>query len=81
MLLNKQSLHKSMTKHKGCHYQLLHKQSDDSEDGPSEKKSQDNRHKNVYSFSHFSIKTYVVGTQKNRLNETVLLSIINICIN
>ena len=24
-------------------------------------------------FSHFSIKTYVVGTQKNRLIETVLL--------
>ena len=23
-------------------------------------------------FSHFSTKTYVVGTQKNRLNETVL---------
>ena len=26
------------------------------------------------SFSYFSTKTYVVGTQKNRLNETVLLS-------
>ena len=25
-------------------------------------------------FSHFSAKTYVVGTQKNRLNETILLS-------
>ena len=25
-------------------------------------------------FSYFSTKTYVVGTQKNRLNETVLLS-------
>ena len=25
-------------------------------------------------FSHFSAKTYVVGTQKNRLNEMVLLS-------
>ena len=25
-------------------------------------------------FSYFSIKVYVVGTQKNRLNETVLLS-------
>ena len=25
-------------------------------------------------FSFFSSKTYVVGTQKNRLNETVLLS-------
>ena len=27
----------------------------------------------------FSTKTYVVGTQKNRLNETVLLSTQNIC--
>ena len=25
-------------------------------------------------FIHFSSKTYVVGTQKNRINETVLLS-------
>ena len=25
-------------------------------------------------FSYFSYKTYVLGTQKNRLNETVLLS-------
>ena len=25
-------------------------------------------------FSYFSTKTYVVGTQKNRLNETILLS-------
>ena len=25
-------------------------------------------------FSYFSTKTYVVGTQKNRLNETALLS-------
>ena len=25
-------------------------------------------------FSYFSTKTYVVGTQKNRLNETVLLA-------
>ena len=25
-------------------------------------------------FFYFSIKTYVVGTQKNRLNETILLS-------
>ena len=31
--------------------------------------------------SYFSNKTYVVGTQKNRLNETVLLSIQNICYN
>ena len=30
-------------------------------------------------FSYFSTKTYVVGTQKNRLNETVLLSPQNIC--
>ena len=29
--------------------------------------------------SYFSTKTYVVGTQKNRLNETVLLSTQNIC--
>ena len=26
------------------------------------------------SFSYFSTKTYVVGAQKNRLNETVILS-------
>ena len=30
-------------------------------------------------FSYFSTKTYVVGTQKNRLNETVLLNTQNIC--
>ena len=30
-------------------------------------------------FSYFSTKTYVVFTQKNRLNETVLLSTKNIC--
>ena len=30
-------------------------------------------------FSYFSTKTYVVGTQKNCLNEMVLLSIQNIC--
>ena len=30
--------------------------------------------------SYFSTKTYVVGTQKNRLNETVLLSTQNICL-
>ena len=29
-------------------------------------------------FSYLSAKTYVVGTQKNHLNETVLLSIQNI---
>ena len=32
-------------------------------------------------FSYFSTKTYVVGTQKNRLNETVLLSTQNACLN
>ena len=32
-------------------------------------------------FFYFSTKTYVVGTQKNRLNETVLLSTQNICKN
>ena len=32
-------------------------------------------------FLYFSSKTYVVGTQKNRLNETVLLSTQNICLN
>ena len=31
--------------------------------------------------SYFSSKTYVVGTQKNRLNETVLLSTQNTCLN
>ena len=30
-------------------------------------------------FFHFLTKTYVVGTQKNGLNETVLLSTKNIC--
>ena len=30
-------------------------------------------------FSYFSTKPYVVGTQKDRLNETVLLSTQNIC--
>ena len=29
--------------------------------------------------SYFSTKTYVVGTQNNRLNETVILSTQNIC--
>ena len=29
--------------------------------------------------SYFSTKTYVVGTQKNCLNETILLSTQNIC--
>ena len=31
--------------------------------------------------SYFSTKTYVVGTQKNHLNETVLLSTQNTCSN
>ena len=30
-------------------------------------------------FSYFSSNTHVVGTQKNRLNETVLLSTQNMC--
>ena len=32
-------------------------------------------------FSHFSTKTYVVGTQKNCLIETILLSTPNTCLN
>ena len=32
-------------------------------------------------FSYFSIKMYVVGTNKNRPNETVLLSTQNTCLN
>ena len=32
-------------------------------------------------FSDFSTKTYVVGTQKDRLDETVLLSTQNTCLN
>ena len=32
-------------------------------------------------FSYFSAKTYVVGTQKNRLNERILLSTQNTCLN
>ena len=32
-------------------------------------------------FLYFSSKTYVVGTQKNRRNETVLLSTQNTCLN
>ena len=31
-------------------------------------------------FSYFSTKIYVVGTQKNRLNETVLLSTQHLCL-
>ena len=32
-------------------------------------------------FLYFSSKTYVVGTQRKRLNETVLLSTQNTCLN
>ena len=32
-------------------------------------------------FSYLPTKTYVVGTQKNRLDETVLLSTQNACLN
>ena len=32
-------------------------------------------------FLYFSCKTYVVGTQKNRLNETILLGTLDICFN
>ena len=32
-----------------------------------------------YSFFYFCTKPYVVGTQKNRLNETVLLRTQNLC--
>ena len=32
-------------------------------------------------FLYYSSKTYVVGIQKNRLNETVLLSTQNVCLN
>ena len=32
-------------------------------------------------FAYYLTKTYVVGTQKNRLNETVLLSTQNTCLN
>ena len=32
-------------------------------------------------FTYFSTKTYVVGAQKKRLNETVLLSTQNKCLN
>ena len=32
-------------------------------------------------FSCFSTKTYAVGTQKNRLDETVLLNTQNTCLN
>ena len=37
------------------------------------------RVRNEKLISYFSARTYVVGTQKNRLNETVLLSTQNIC--
>ena len=35
----------------------------------------------MINFSYFPAKTYVVGAQKNQLNETVLLSIQNTCFN
>ena len=38
-----------------------------------------NKSANQKKISYFSTKTYVVCTQKNRLNETVLLSTQNIC--
>ena len=41
--------------------------------------SQDFRVRNENLISYFSTKTYVVGTQKNRLNETVPLSTQDIC--
>ena len=34
---------------------------------------------NIKIFFYFSTKTYVVGTQKNHLDETVLLSTQNLC--
>ena len=37
------------------------------------------RVRNESLISYFSIKTYVVGTQKNRLNETVPLSTQDSC--
>ena len=40
--------------------------------------------KSVYQkiiFSYFSTKTYIVGTQKNRLNETILLKTQDTCLN
>ena len=39
------------------------------------------RARNDFFSFYFSTKTYVVGIQKNRLNETVLLSTQNICLN
>ena len=36
---------------------------------------------NYISYMYFLTKTYVVGTQKNRFNETVLLSTQNTCLN
>ena len=39
------------------------------------------RVRNWIFFSYFSTETYVVGTQKNSLNETVLLSTQNTCLN
>ena len=39
------------------------------------------QNKSINFFPYFSTKTYVMGTQKNRLNETVLLSTQTICLN
>ena len=39
------------------------------------------RVRNSKLFSYFSTKTYVVGTQKNRPIETVLLNTQNTCLN
>ena len=41
--------------------------------------SPDKKYVSENGFPNFSTKTYVAGTQKNRLNETVLLSTGNIC--
>ena len=35
----------------------------------------------IENYYYFSTKTYIVGTQKNRLNEMVLLSTQNLCFN
>ena len=43
------------------------------------KLTQDFSYECVMKLSYFSTKTYVVGTQKNRLIETFLLNTQNIC--
>ena len=63
------------------------KQSDDEDDDKEEQHTLKlppgvpKMHKNKNQLSYFSTKTYVVGTRKNRLIETVLLSIQNLCLN